>query len=97
MLEGQYIYKYLTLDKETISARTRALAHCCVTYYRVAKRIIASIERAVVIGDGLVCGGKIKSFVSVKADAKAGNVFAKLYTPNQEKVAMLLSAIAHAT
>ncbi len=40
-------------------------------------------KRAIVIGDDLVdtSDDKIKSFVSVKADAKAGNMFAKTYTP----------------
>ena len=83
VLEGQYIYKYLTLDKETIRKNKSTGSLLRYVLQELPKRIIASIERAIVIGDGLVdtSDDKIKSFVSVKADAKAGNVFAKTYTP----------------
>lgn len=83
VLEGQYIYKYLTLDKETIRKNKSTGSLLRYVLQELPKRIIASIERAIVIGDGLADASddKIKSFVSVKADAKAGNVFAKTYTP----------------
>lgn len=83
VLEGQYIYKYLTLDKETIRKNKSTGALLRYVLQELPKRIIASIERAIIIGDGLEDGSddKIKSFVSVKADAKAANVFAKTYTP----------------
>lgn len=83
VLEGQYIYKYLTLDKETIRKNKSTGSLLRYVLQELPKRIIASIERAIVIGDGLADSSddKIKSFVSVKADAKAGNVFAKTYTP----------------
>lgn len=83
VLEGQYIYKYLTLDKETIRKNKSTGSLLRYVLQELPKRIIASIERAIVIGDGLADASddKIKSFVSVKADAKAGNVFAKAYTP----------------
>lgn len=83
ILEGQYIYKYLTLDKETIRKNKSTGSLLRYVLQELPKRIIASIERAIVIGDGLAdtSDDKIKSFISVKADAKAGNVFAKTYTP----------------
>ena len=83
VLEGQYIYKYLTLDKETIRKNKSTGSLLRYVLQELPKRIIASIERAIVIGDGLADSSddKIKSFISVKADAKAGNVFAKTYTP----------------
>lgn len=83
VLEGQYIYKYLTLDKETIRKNKSTGSLLRYVLQELPKRIIASIERAIVIGDGLADASddKIKSFISVKADAKAGNVFAKTYTP----------------
>ena len=83
ILEGQYIYKYLTLDKETIRKNKSTGSLLRYVLQELPKRIIASIERAIVIGDGLADASddKIKSFISVKADAKAGNVFAKTYTP----------------
>lgn len=84
ILEGQYIYKYLTLDKETIRKNKSTGSLLRYVLQELPKRIIASIERAIIIGDGLVDSSddKIKSFISVKADAKAtNNVFAKTYTP----------------
>ena len=87
VLEGQYIYKYLTLDKETIRKNKSTGSLLRYVLQELPKRIIASIERAIVIGDGLndSSDDKIKSFVSVKADAKAGNVFAKTYTPKAKE------------
>lgn len=87
VLEGQYIYKYLTLDKETIRKNKSTGALLRYVLQELPKRIIASVERAIVIGDGLedTSDDKIKSFVSVKADAKAGNVFAKTYTPKAKE------------
>lgn len=87
VLEGQYIYKYLTLDKETIRKNKSTGALLRYVLQELPKRIIASIERAVVIGDGLedTSDDKIKSFVSVKADAKAGNMFARTYTPKAKE------------
>ena len=87
VLEGQYIYKYLTLDKETIRKNKSTGALLRYVLQELPKRIIASIERAIVIGDGLVdtSDDKIKSFVSVKADAKAANMFAKTYTPKAKE------------
>lgn len=87
ILEGQYIYKYLTLDKETIRKNKSTGALLRYVLQELPKRIIASVERAIVIGDGLddSSDDKIKSFVSVKADAKAGNVFAKTYTPKAKE------------
>ena len=87
VLEGQYIYKYLTLDKETIRKNKSTGALLRYVLQELPKRIIASIERAIVIGDGLndSSDDKIKSFVSVKADAKAANMFAKTYTPKAKE------------
>ena len=87
VLEGQYIYKYLTLDKETIRKNKSTGSLLRYVLQELPKRIIASVERAIVIGDGREASSddKIKSFVSVKADAKAGNVFAKTYTPKAKE------------
>jgi len=45
------------------------------------------MERAAIIGDGreATADDKIKEFISVKDDAKAGNVFAKTYTPKPKE------------
>lgn len=84
VLEGQYIYKYLTLDKETIRKNKSTGSLLRYVLQELPKRIIASIERAIVIGDGRdksTDDEAITSFISVKADAAAANVFAKTYTP----------------
>ncbi len=74
--------------------RTRALAHCCgYVLQGLPKRIIASIERAIVIGDGLV---------DASDDHRSSRLYLSKLTPrlatfagyiriNQEKVAVLLS------
>lgn len=84
IMEGQYIYEYLTLDKETIRKNQSTNSILKYVLKKLPQKIIATIERAIVIGDGRSDSGddqKIKSFISIKADAKANNFFAKTYTP----------------
>ena len=82
VLRGQYIYAYLTLNKEDIRENqdTGALVKYVVT--TLTKRVITEIERAIVLGDGRTGDEAIKSFISIKADAKDDSKpFASLYTP----------------
>lgn len=84
VIRGQYIYKYLTLNKEDIRENqdTGALVNYVLT--ELPKRVVAEIERAIVIGDGRASGSddKINSFVSIKADAADNKTpFATTYTP----------------
>lgn len=84
IMEGQYIYEYLTLDKETIRKNQSTNSIIKYVMKKLPRKIIATVERAIVIGDGRNDSGddqKIKSFISIKADAKANNFFAKTYTP----------------
>lgn len=83
VLRPQFIYKYITLNKEDVKNQrsTGALVRYVLT--ELPRRIVREVERAIVIGDGR--GGsddyKIDSFVAIKADATANNVFAETYTP----------------
>lgn len=82
VIRAQYIYKYLVLGKETIRENRSTGALVRFVLNELPVRIIRELERAAIIGDGRVAGSKrkITSFVSVKADATAGNAFASTYT-----------------
>lgn len=82
VIRAQYIYKYLVLGKETIRENRSTGALVRFVLNELPVRIIRELERAAIIGDGRAGGNKrkITSFVSVKADATAGNAFASTYT-----------------
>ena len=82
VIRAQYIYKYLVLGKETIRENRSTGALVRFVLNELPVRIIRELERAAIIGDGRAAGSKrkITSFVSVKADAAAGNAFASTYT-----------------
>lgn len=84
VIRGQYIYKYITLNKEDVRENqdTGALVKYVLT--ELPKRVVAEIERAMIIGDGRASDSddKINSFVSIKADAADANTpFATTYVP----------------
>lgn len=81
VIRAQYIYKYLVLGKETIRENRSTGALVRFVLNELPVRIIRELERAAIIGDGRATGNKrkITSFVSVKADAAAGNAFASTY------------------
>lgn len=83
VLRPQFIYKYITLNKEDIKENRDTGALVRYVLSELPKRIVREVERAVVIGDGRASDDdyKIDSFVAVKADAAANNVFAKRYVP----------------
>lgn len=82
-LRPQFIYKYLTLNKEDVRQNRSTGALLRYVLSELPKRIVREVERAIVIGDGRANDSdyKINSFVSVKADAAAGNTFASRYVP----------------
>ena len=82
VIRAQYIYKYLVLGKETVRENRSTGALVRFVLNELPVRIIRELERAAIIGDGRQVGSKrkITSFVSVKADATAGNAFASTYT-----------------
>ena len=83
VLRPQFIYKYITLNKEDVKNQrsTGALVKYVLT--ELPRRIVREVERAIVIGDGRAPGSanKIDALVSIKADAAANNAFAKRYVP----------------
>lgn len=83
VLRPQFIYKYITLNKEDIKENRDTGALVRYVLSELPKRIVREVERAVVIGDGRANDSdfKVDSFVAVKADAAANNVFAKRYVP----------------
>lgn len=82
-LEADFIYKYLVLDKKTVRANRSSGALLRFVMRELPARIIREMERAAIIGDGRADSSKrkITSFISVKSDVVAGNVFAGSYTP----------------
>ena len=71
VIRAQYIYKYLTLPKEVIRENQDTGALVAYVLTELPNRVVAEVERAIVIGDGRddASDDKIKSFVSIKADA----------------------------
>lgn len=82
VIRAQYIYKYLVLGKEVIRENRSTGALVRFVLNELPVRVIRELERAAIIGDGRAPGSKrkIDSFVSVKSDATANNVFASTYT-----------------
>lgn len=83
VLRPQFIYKYITLNKEDIKENRDTGALVRYVLSELPRRIIREVERAIVIGDGRADGSdyKIDSFLSILDDAEgAGNV-AVVYTP----------------
>ena len=82
VIRAQYIYKYLVIGKETLRENRSTGALVRFVLNELPVRVIRELERAAIIGDGRGTGSKrkITSFVSVKADATAGNAFASTYT-----------------
>lgn len=96
VLRPQFIYKYITLNKEDVKNQRSTGALVRYVLSELPRRIVREVERAIVIGDGRATGDdfKITSFVAIKADATAGNVFAATYTPEagESRYASLLQA-----
>ena len=96
VLRPQFVYKYITLNKEDVKNQRSSGALVRYVLTELPRRIVREIERAIVIGDGRAAGNayKIDSFVAVKADTTAGNVFASTYTPavGETRYASLLKA-----
>lgn len=83
VVRPQFIYKYITLNKEDIKENrdTGALVRYVLT--ELPRRIVREIERAIVIGDGRTGGtdSVITSFLSLKSDARTADGVAVEYTP----------------
>ena len=82
-IRPQFVYKYLTLDKETVRENRSSGALLRYVLSELPKRVVRELERAIVIGDGRANDSdyKISKFVAVKADAAANNIFASRFVP----------------
>lgn len=78
VIRAQFIYKYITLDKETIRENEDTGAVVTYVLTELPKRILAELERAIVIGDGRDEDDedKITSFLSIKEDSVSGDGYA---------------------
>jgi len=83
VIRAQFIYKYITLNKEDIKENRDTGALVRYVLSELPRRIVREVERAIVIGDGRVDGSdyKIDSFLSLKDDAAGAGTFAVEYTP----------------
>lgn len=95
-IRAQFIYKYLTLNKEDIRENRDTAALITYVLTELPRRIVREVERAIVIGDGRLDADdyKITSFVSLSADAIAASGYAQVYTPasGESKYKALLKA-----
>ena len=77
VIRGQYIYAYLTLNKEDVRENQDSGALVKYVLETLTKRIVHEIERAIVLGDGRSGDEEINSFKSIIADATdTSSVFA---------------------
>lgn len=81
LIRGQLIYKYIVLDRETEFEDDGALMDYISE--ELPRRIIAEIERAIVIGDGRLLSDKrkITEIKSIREDAVSGSGYAVRYVP----------------
>lgn len=59
-IRAQYIYKYLTLDKETIREQQDTGALITYVMKELPQKVVSEIERAGIIGDGRTAGAEDK-------------------------------------
>jgi HK97 family phage major capsid protein len=91
IIRAQYIFKYITLDKETLRENSDTGALLSYVLSELPQRIVREIERAALIGDGrsAAADNKINSYeailrttadtyVSVQAQASATSLLADL-------------------
>lgn len=86
VLRPQFIYKYITLNKEDIKENRDTGALVTYVLSELPRRIVREVERAIVIGDGRADGDdyKIDSFLSLKDDAADNpGVWVNTYTPDE--------------
>lgn len=98
VLRPQFIYKYITLNKEDIKENRDTGALVTYVLTELPRRIVREVERAIVIGDGRADDDdyKISSFLSLKDDAEDSSVWVNTYTPavDESKYESLIRARA---
>lgn len=88
ILRPQFVYKYITLNKEDIKNQRSTGALVAYVLSELPRRIIREVERAIVIGDGRapdsnykIQTGNPEGFFPIKGDTTAVNAFGATYTP----------------
>lgn len=83
ILRPQFVYKYITLNKEDIKEQRSTGALVTYILSELPQRIVREVERAIVLGDGRASDndykikeGDPRGFYPILADADAGNFFA---------------------
>lgn len=82
LLRPQFVYKYITLNKEDIKEQRSTGALVTYVLSELPQRIVREVERAIVLGDGRADGddykiqeGDPRGFYPIVEDATAGNFF----------------------
>lgn len=83
ILRPQFVYKYITLNKEDIKEQRSTGALVTYVLSELPQRIVREVERAIVLGDGRASDndykikeGDPRGFYPILADAEANNFFA---------------------
>lgn len=83
ILRPQFVYKYITLNKEDIKEQRSTGALVTYVLSELPQRIVREVERAIVLGDGRASDndykikeGDPRGFYPILKDAVAGNFFA---------------------
>lgn len=98
VIRAQFVYKYITLDKETIRENEDTGAVVKYVLTELPKRILNELERAIVIGDGRDEDDedKISSFLSLKEDAELTDGYATKYVQGSEDEISLAETFIYA-
>jgi ATP-dependent protease ClpP protease subunit len=83
ILRAQFVYKYITLNKEDIKEQRSTGALVTYVLSELPQRIVREVERAIVLGDGRASDddfkikeGDPRGFYPILGDAAANNFFA---------------------
>lgn len=101
ILRPQFVYKYITLNKEDIKEQRSTGALVTYVLAELPQRIVREVERAIVLGDGRASGddykiqeGTPRGFFPILADAEAGNFFADVLATDGTEAAAESIALA---
>lgn len=101
ILRPQFVYKYITLNKEDIKEQRSTGALVTYILSELPQRIVREVERAIVLGDGRASNddfkikeGNPRGFYPILADAAANNFFAGVVTLTGDEAAAEAVALA---
>jgi len=101
ILRPQFVYKYITLNKEDIKEQRSTGALVTYVLAELPQRIVREVERAIVLGDGRsgsddykILEGDPRGFFPILADAEAENFFAGVVDVTGDEAAAEVVALA---